>query len=401
MYDHEQMKLDTRFVLRWMVTLVPAVLPLYLVRFHVGPLPTTFLEVYALGLCVLATWVDSGVWGKGWNQVRAFRWPMLAWGTVSLCAVAWSVAPIAGLGLWRAYILEPLVLFVLLAGLVDTKQKLHELRAVFFMAASVLSIWGIIQRVTGYGYLVPTSVIEGFTHRAMGPFLYPNALALFIGPIGVWALSEWLKQVRNWFPCVTWVLSCLGVIVAVSQGGMLAVGATSFALFAGDKRFRLWAWSLAVVGLVGVLAIPRLGAMLYHQLTFQGWSGQVRLYMWKDTVHMLHDHWFTGAGFGGYPTLFRNYQSTRGIEIFQYPHTILLNLWTEVGALGVLVFGWVVATWIRVARSWRDWMPLLAILLHGLVDVPYFKNDLAMLFWVLALIPLLAHRHELSYEKIH
>jgi hypothetical protein len=26
---------------------------------------------------------------------------------------------------------------------------------------------------------------------------------------------------------------------------------------------------------------------------------------------------------------------------------------------------------------------IIAILVHGLVDVPYFKNDLAVLFWML------------------
>lgn len=378
-----------------MATCLPAALPLYLIRFHIGPLPTTALELYVLALCGLATCVEPGAWRAGWNRVQAFRAPMIAWGVISACAVVWSAAPVAGLGLWRAYILEPLAVFVLLASIVDTKQKLHELRAVAFMTVSILSVWGIVQRVTGYGYLVPPSVIVNFTHRAMGPFPYPNALALFVGPIGVWALHEWFKQTRVWFPFATWILSCIGVVVAVSQGGMLAMGVTSFALFAGDARFRVWAWSLVGAGLVAVLAIPRLGQLVYHQVTFQGWSGQVRLYMWKDTVRMLRDHWFTGAGFGGYPTLFAKYQSTHGIEIFQYPHNIVLNLWTEVGAIGVIVFGWIVTTWMRVAKNWRAWMPLAAILLHGLVDVPYFKNDLAILFWMLALIPIL------SYEKVY
>ncbi len=26
---------------------------------------------------------------------------------------------------------------------------------------------------------------------------------------------------------------------------------------------------------------------------------------------------------------------------------------------------------------------MTALLIHGLVDVPYFKNDLAMLFWII------------------
>jgi len=54
---------------------------------------------------------------------------------------------------------------------------------------------------------------------------------------------------------------------------------------------------------------------------------------------------------------------------------------------------------VTVRRAWdgwkkseADWRPIflglllamLAILVHGLVDVPYFKNDLSLEFWVLA-----------------
>jgi hypothetical protein len=30
---------------------------------------------------------------------------------------------------------------------------------------------------------------------------------------------------------------------------------------------------------------------------------------------------------------------------------------------------------------------MTAILVHGLVDTPYFKNDLAMMFWLILIIP--------------
>ena len=49
-----------------------------------------------------------------------------------------------------------------------------------------------------------------------------------------------------------------------------------------------------------------------------------------------------------------------------------------------------VQTW-RGRRAGSEWGPielgvflaLVAVLVHGLVDVPYFKNDLSLEFWVL------------------
>jgi O-antigen ligase len=77
-----------------------------------------------------------------------------------------------------------------------------------------------------------------------------------------------------------------------------------------------------------------------------------------------------------------------------YPHNIVLNMWTETGFLGLAAFLWLLAQAFRV--SWRGWtagpvawrgiqlgivLAMLAIVVHGLVDVPYFKNDLALEFW--------------------
>jgi ASC-1-like (ASCH) protein len=49
---------------------------------------------------------------------------------------------------------------------------------------------------------------------------------------------------------------------------------------------------------------------------------------------------------------------------------------------------------------------MAALLVHGLVDVPYFKNDLAILFWLIMALPLLeprtheAHRDPEWFELI-
>lgn len=132
---------------------------------------------------------------------------------------------------------------------------------------------------------------------------------------------------------------------------------------------------------------------------------------------MLKDRPVLGAGLGAYPTVFAPYHTKTFIEIFQYPHDILLNLWSETGLLGLLAFAWIVAVWIGTVLGRKSsavssekpshdsrlgamnrapttidyrlstivWlMPLVAILVHGLVDVPYFKNDLAFAFWIFA-----------------
>jgi O-antigen ligase len=78
------------------------------------------------------------------------------------------------------------------------------------------------------------------------------------------------------------------------------------------------------------------------------------------------------------------------------PHNIVLNFWVEVGLLGLIAFAWIMFVGFRVSwHGWRSasagWRPyhlgvllaLVAVLVHGQVDVPYFKNDLSLQFWTL------------------
>ena len=81
--------------------------------------------------------------------------------------------------------------------------------------------------------------------------------------------------------------------------------------------------------------------------------------------------------------------------MFQYPHTIVLNFWSELGLAGLALFIVIVWQFFRTLRKACYDDPsrhaftvalsaaMIVMLVHGLVDVPYFKNDLAMLFWLL------------------
>jgi O-antigen ligase len=83
-------------------------------------------------------------------------------------------------------------------------------------------------------------------------------------------------------------------------------------------------------------------------------------------------------------------------EVYMYPHNIILNFWSELGILGVLLFCWIIAKFLW--QSSRFFLTekgsaerfialglmtsMVALVVHGLVDVPYFKNDLSALFWI-------------------
>jgi O-antigen ligase len=379
----------------WMIWALPLALPLYLVRFHIGPLPSTLLEVYLLVLFVAATMgFGIGSWKKGWKAMGEWKWPVGLWSIATLAAVFWSPSIVTGLGLWRAYVLEPVLVFVLLFGLqdiVDRKRVEQAMRLVI----TIVGFWAIYQFVTGQGIPSPWNVSIAEGRRATGPFPYPNALALFVVPFGAYLFSRWIEAKREWWLLASWAMAGLSALLAKSDGGMLALAAATWFALVLRKETRRLAIVLAVVGVVFITAIAPLRGAFIEQATFSGWSGRVRTWTWTETWNMLKDRPILGAGFGGYPTVFKPYHEKTFIEIFQYPHTIVFNVWSEAGLVGLFAFGWIVVTWVRRRVSWIAMAPLVAILIHGLVDVPYFKNDLAIAFWLLAFLTTVSLDQEL------
>lgn len=375
-----------------MLYVLPLFLPLYTIRFRFGPLPTTLLEIYVLILFAVYTWHHGWRgWVDGWKRLNVWRYPVLAWAAVTLVSAFVAPDVVGGLGLWRAYILEPLLVFVLMTDVLREERDLLQVRRHFFVAVLILTGWAIIQFLTGQGIPHPWDVAIRDGRRATGPFPFPNALALFVAPVTIWAFFTWLQNRKDQLAVVAVIAGLVSIVLARSDGALLAVASVAWLGLVIRKDVRRFAIYLAVAGLSIWLVSPSLRTSLHQEITFKGWSGQVRLYIWRETWQMLKDHPVLGAGLGGYPTVFKPYHKATAIEIFQYPHTILFTFWSETGLAGVLIFLWIVATWIRLVYRHAGWKgllvgaaPLFVMLIHGLVDVPYFKNDLAVSFWMLA-----------------
>ena len=81
--------------------------------------------------------------------------------------------------------------------------------------------------------------------------------------------------------------------------------------------------------------------------------------------------------------------------MLQYPHNLFLNVWSELGLAGLLftvaALFWLSIRLFRLLRRREAWavgavLAWVALIVHGLVDVPFFKNDLAILTVALALL---------------
>ncbi len=371
-------------------------LPTYLLRFSLGPLPTTALEI--LTLILLTIWLVQKHFlhnqhlalpnSKGWRLALLF---FLA---CAFFAAAHAPDVFTALGILKAYYLEPAVILILT---LSTFKKPADWTSAFIALAGsavIVALLGLAQYLTGLGF--PLAWLA--EHRVTSIFDFPNAVGLFLAPIlailivvlvnpppAMGELGGGLNAKHKLALAASITVIALTIILAKTEAALIAIPAALFITLLFSKASRTTKFvstALALLALIGALSIP----LIKEKIFLHDVSGTARTQMWHETLSMLRDHPLQGAGLSGFPSVITPYHDATYFEIFQYPHNIFLNIWVELGLPGLLAF--LIISYLTLKTLYHHRtnpmsLALLAafftILIHGLVDVPFFKNDLAML----------------------
>ncbi|HEY7200120.1 MAG TPA: O-antigen ligase family protein [Candidatus Dormibacteraeota bacterium] len=372
-----------------------ALTPAYVVRWRVGPLPTTALEA-AILVTVLLFALETL---RAGSPAAAWRSPLAPPAALFVVAGAVAVlaAPsrVAALGIYRAYVLEPVALAFVAATVVRDWRRAWLVVGGLWLGACVLAVANVeavleAARQHQLDIRVPAPVAI---------YLSPNSVALYLVPLlavaGAAVLHAASRPVRV-AAAVFGVVALPAAILTFSRGGWLAIAAVLVTLALSHRR-RWWLLAGLAVLAVGVAAVPYVShraLLLLHQGA--GNTSSDRLRLWALTLHLLAQRPLLGMGLAGFqPTVLPLWKGDATWIL--YPHNLALDLWAETGLLGLLSFAWAlgaaaVLSWLGWRRGGGDWralhlgvlVALLAVLVHGAVDNPYFKNDLSLEFWMLA-----------------
>ncbi len=414
------------------IYLLAAGLPTYLLRFSIGPIPMTLLEVLVLIFLVLSLRAERG---NLMGLLRRFT-PRNDKFIAPICllliaaTIGVLVAPdkLSALGIWKAYFIEPiLVYFIVMSALRSDESNVKTKNLFMAIGAGGLfvAICAVLQKLTGLGIPVPWDVEE----RVTSVFAYPNAVGLYLGPIIVISTIQFLATFlptkafvsvgvasrsdgtsarggsasggkvpkKSWLWFLAAIIPFIAIILSLSEAAIVSVIATLFIAALLNNKLRKTAIVTAIAVTILITVSP-FRQTVFDKLTLNDYSGQVRRSQWRETLVMLKDHSVFGTGLNGYPTIMEEYHSDRQYEIFQYPHNIIFNIWSELGLLGLIAFVWLAFVTLRsfslhaTSYTLLPFFALLQMTIHGLVDVPYFKNDLAVMTWILLAI-LAAHAY--------
>lgn len=377
-----------------MAAVTCALTPAYTIRWKYGFYPTTLLE-HAVLLTLLVFAIETIRQRSHVEWRTPLTWPAVLLIIAGAISVVASPDRRGGLGLYRAYFLEPVAFFLVLSTLAREARHALVILGGLGVATLVLGLANavvVIQAILGHRLDLagtPPVVI----------YQTSNAVALFLLPvIAVAAAIAAYSCVRTarLISAAYLVLAVPSFLLTFSRGGYLALLGVGLGLALVSRR-RRQLLAVALVATVLFALIPPITTRIGYELGLNGNSTLVgRSYLWRATWQMLQHYPITGAGLSGFETRLGPYWNATHTDRFIYPHNIVLNFWAATGLLGLAAFVWLLVAAFRVSRrGWRSsdlpwqaihlgvFLALVGIVIHGLVDVPYFKNDLSLEFWAL------------------
>lgn len=379
----------------WGLGLIIILLPSYLWRVSFWGLPSTFLEIMILSLFIVWLIKDKRYKQINFSLPKTLRILLILWLLAGLLAL--KVNPTwQSLGLFRAYFIEPLLFFIVFIYEIKTKKHLDKI----IWSLGILVVWLFVVGIWQYfsGWNLPPAYTFPNVKRLTAVFSYPNALGLLVAPLAAYFLANFKNKIYLLFGLLALSLAYL----AHSEGALAGIlVAVIFGLILANKTRKISAIAL-IIFLIIIFISPLKNYLLDFkqqlfepQLNLSATSLEIRSSQWQETSSMLKDHFFSGAGLNGYQAVMKNYHESPWLEIYLYPHNIFLNFWSELGLFGLLVFLALfiyIIYWLRQSKNLPLIMMWTAWFVHGLVDVPYFKNDLSMLFFVMLALTLVSSK---------
>ncbi len=294
--------------------------------------------------------------------------------------------------------------YFLVVNLIRDEKWFRRALTALTLSASFEALYGIYQNYFSKADNTwqDTEMFDDIAGRVVSTLENPNVLGEYlILCLPLLFLSIWIgngtqEKLRR---CIPFVLCSTCLIFTWSRGAWLGFIFSMIVLLLMLSRKSL------MLCFAGVAAVPFLPFVLppniLHRFTSIGnlkdSSTSYRVSIWRGTLRMLKDHFFSGIGSGIdlFPLVYRDY-SLIGIEKAPHSHNLYLQLLVEMGIWGLLAFLLIVlfcakTTFHTVNRDKMDrnrlisaglFCGILAVLIQGMTDYIWYNYRMFLIFWL-------------------
>ncbi|MCX5698316.1 MAG: O-antigen ligase family protein [Candidatus Omnitrophica bacterium] len=280
--------------------------------------------------------------------------------------------------------LSGLSLFLFAASLSE-KDKLLTMQTVI-LAGLVISFLAIYQYLFGFkhvlDYLSTNKLSFPFILDYLGrkrvffPFLAPGALGGYLAMIALLSLTN---KNRTWLVMLVFPALLLTKSLSVFLS-LFCVLIIYFGVQGKLKKRNI----LLLAGLFLLIVVMVIGRSATQKgYLHPAFSAIMRLNYWQESLSVIKAHPFVGIGLGNF-----NLQNSR------YAHNSYLQIWAEMGILGLCSFIWIVAVVFKVCfknltqslypRQTAGLLAASAVFLtHNFLDFTFFLPEISLIWWVI------------------
>ena len=296
--------------------------------------------------------------------------------------------------------------YFMVVNLIRTGEWVRRCFVAAAAGGTLVSLYGVYQYLTGRTETTwqDTEMFGDIAGRVVSTFNNPNVLAeylLLVIPLiaALMFASRGTLKKTFWLVCVGAGAACL--VLTWSRGAWLGfmMAAIVFLLILNHR-------SLLLV-FAGVIAVPFLPFVLPSNIVSRfssigdlaDTSTSYRVNIWKGSVNMARDFFFSGIGAGtkAFENVYPSY-SLAGIEGALHSHQLFLEILIECGIFGLLAFIIAMIAFARsnfsfyrrhAGRGTREryfsaagFCGVLAVLAQGMTDYVWYNYSIILTFWL-------------------
>lgn len=441
-------KFSQTTMIKSLIYLTLFLIPFYFFRFSIFGFKTNIFEVFVLISFIIFFYGHvSSLTIKKLHPIPIWVYLFLL---ASLIGVFLAQDKIQALGIFKGWFLFPVIFYFLITNNFN-KKIISKLSIPLYLSLIIVSIWAVLQKFGSIGQLFYQVGDNSFAQyiyegRAFGPFESPNYLAMYIVPMiflslpiflsssfslrhklksGLeeekspsFSLRATLKRGLKGLLVLLYFLPLLALCYTTSRGGAVALAVSFIALilflYFKSKVFRKIIEKQSNILIFGLLIVVTIFFIMAARKIAPNQGGDViRLEIYNYSIEMINKNRLTGIGLGSFPEAIDRISANNhsfqefGISYALHPHNVFLAMWLNIGITGLIIFLILLRQIIynlfkNKTESFLKsciFAALIAVLVHGLFDTTYFKNDLSAIFWLIFALAFLLSKSGSTSEK--
>jgi len=326
------------------------------------------------------------------------------------------------LGIFKGWFIDPLLFFVVFINVIKKEKHL-------ILSLKSWLVSGVAVSLISIFYLLNNDLT--FDGRLKAFFLSPNHLAMYISPVLLIALvlllSDKKLNIKYWIlnikKLTNYELTNLSAIFNIqylifliiiliplyftySYGAFLGIIIAIIYLFISKiKSAKILRNPISNIQYPIFLIIISFSLIFISSNKFdqvissnERSSFHSRLMIWNASVEIIKDNPLLGIGPGTFQDVYLSYSERFGEQYLEWavpqPHNIFLAFYLQTGLVGFVGFILVLFWFFGNSNNLKNKSNIqylifniltclmIYILIHGLVDTTYWKNDLSLMFWM-------------------